>query len=793
MYRLSGIVLMLVMLFMVLLGGCSNSGEMVTPGQEPTLRETDEGIASHSPWGLWQFVADPEKKTLDVMMLRTGAMHVNVLPFLDQPPYVYLTIESVQFNGDMIDVDIGLRHPFLGLNRFTGFDVKGIFITNGSFNSFTDSDLVMATEGDTRLLNPDGYSRWWNPAEFPHTSTMFGYMDGALGAPDSFADYNCTMNGYKYFCDDLTEPDALLSDINPAGRGVFSAGQKNVRHYSIELGTDGLVFNYAVDASWQFPQGDPPWVVPDSFGPNANQPEAYRIEVSETAKTLYYDEVEQIGGGDVSLSIDTYDWFNAEMNTIKVEWPGFASQVISTGTTGGGTGYSTYEIDLVSCTPSAIGDQPLLITVESDVAGYGDVIPGAPVASYFIYNVNVPSGSGSQDPPDICTGWGAETGMFNPSGLLNANSQMNLASDSSGNVWMWSQWCGNSTARSTTAFNGDWNTMWRKSSDGHFGYSHSDYVDVSLTPAYDGTLVVGLSPREATTWEHSLSIAWWDGSHWWENSSEGWLIYQVLTVDQVARRINGYRDSTGRFHAFMLVNNQLLDYYGDSWQAAWSNVTVAPMPYPGYGATDGCHTRTDFVAETSDGYIYLTWTDSGVKVGRCLAGTTSWQVIDVSDNGSYDSPTIFVDNQDRIFVAARYRVSEAEDEIHFFKSTDGLSFGEAQVIFSETDMRVDPCYLTLKGDSDDQLFLCFPYRAPSEASRIAIIAGNAGGEEWTDVCILTDTYRKYPAMAVRPNGSIEVCYGYCTYPYDGIDEGVNNKMTSERNELWGRSHPGFVE
>ena len=61
----------------------------------------------------------------------------------------------------------------------------------------------MAGDGDMRLLNPDGYSRWWNPAEFPNNGTIFGYNDGLLGAPDSYADYNNTLNGYKYFCDDL--------------------------------------------------------------------------------------------------------------------------------------------------------------------------------------------------------------------------------------------------------------------------------------------------------------------------------------------------------------------------------------------------------------------------------------------------------------------------------------------------------------------------------------------------------------------------------------------------------------
>jgi len=155
------IVLMVVGAFVY---GCSSGGSNPLSVDEP---RGDASAQSHFTWGLWQFTADPVKGTLDAVQLREGNMHLNALFFLEPPPLVNLTLESLQFNGNTIDAEIGLKHPFVGATQFTGFDVCGIFITSGTVTGFDDTDLRMAGDGDTRLLNPDGYSRWWNPSEFP--------------------------------------------------------------------------------------------------------------------------------------------------------------------------------------------------------------------------------------------------------------------------------------------------------------------------------------------------------------------------------------------------------------------------------------------------------------------------------------------------------------------------------------------------------------------------------------------------------------------------------------------------
>jgi hypothetical protein len=373
----------LLLILALTLTACSNTGSPVVPS---SIEAGSSGIQeSRFIWGIWQVAVDLENKSLSPVQLRTTNIHFNALHFLE-PPLTNITMENIKFNWPVVDVDIGLSHPFLFKKQFTGFDVCGTIITNGATSGFTDTDLVMAGPGYTRLLNADGYTRWWNPHEFPTGTTVFSYKDGMLGVPDSYANYNCTLNGYKLYSDDFIQPNDSIDSLDPTSRCFFSAGKVNKRHFTIEMGIIAQSFNYAISACWAPPKGTPPYNVPDDFGKQANAVEAWNVVVTETTNTLYNDG--STNGGDLSLSIDVWDHYDAFLNQVKLDSPGNFTQVTASTPVGGGPGYSTYELDVSNATPGP-SSIDILITVQSQVTGYQGLLPGKPVCAYFMTSASV--------------------------------------------------------------------------------------------------------------------------------------------------------------------------------------------------------------------------------------------------------------------------------------------------------------------------------------------------------------------------------------------------------------------
>lgn len=309
--------MLLISLFLLLLVSCSSTSTNIAVGDLPA-KESTGGNTSHRLMGLYQFTWDPETGSLEYCQLRMSDMHLNVLSWLEPTPLLFLTLESdIEYDliNNFVTVDIGLTHPFAGLNEFAGFDVKGIVISRADLIDATPSrDLKMPGPTTLRLVNADGYTRMWNPEEFPYDpdSEIFTYNDGLLGAPDDWANFDAQLNGYKYFCDGLGPADPV-SNMPFTNRGLFVPGSKNIRTYKLAM-PQGLIFNYAVDASWEFPGGEAPWAIPDDYPISANSPEAYHIDYS--LEGIMFAEN---AGSDMNLYITVYDHQPGTIQNVYVE------------------------------------------------------------------------------------------------------------------------------------------------------------------------------------------------------------------------------------------------------------------------------------------------------------------------------------------------------------------------------------------------------------------------------------------------------------------------------------------
>jgi len=368
--------------------GCSSGG-----GSQLTLPQVDKPAAKTSIgthlWGTYQIMIDKNTSNVDIAQLRGADQIINVLGFLEPPALVNLSIDFdtliIDFDNNYIGADVILRHPIPD-PVFMGFDVRGV---------------VFGPD----LLNADGLTPVMNPADF--ADEPFGYMNGLLGAPDSYAHYD-GLWGYKYFCDGLGYDDDVATyfsdEANLATRGVFRDGSTNIRHYDLSwIGKttplDFLVFNYAVYANYDWPVGEAPIDI-DDFSPTANCSEAFCFKATEAANTLYYvDDTHK--GGRVSLDVEVWDW--QAIDSTEVDLEGIAPTGTDPGTTSKskifhfvdydpGTGLTTnagLDLTIKATDPTTFGEAWFMGLLSTDNPLYG-----TPLYICFPYKATV-----SAEPP----------------------------------------------------------------------------------------------------------------------------------------------------------------------------------------------------------------------------------------------------------------------------------------------------------------------------------------------------------------------------------------------------------
>jgi outer membrane protein assembly factor BamB len=263
-------ILSVLMTILLSLVSCSGTNPTSSPTDNPLVPPANQSInpsAGHHLFGMWQLVFDFDNETAEAIPLRTADGHFNVRKFLENGPcYNCLNLLNFHVEPDnTFFIDVRFNHPFPGLDNFSGFDVRGIAIFNGSYN-FPASGLIMSdrTLGDMELLNADGFTTLFNPVDFPEGTgiPILTYNKGRAATPLA---QPSTLNAFKSFYTDIQ-------------RRLFRSGESDTRTYHIARPAGTLIrVGYAVDASWEPPLTKPVNDPLTEFGPNANCLEAYEI------------------------------------------------------------------------------------------------------------------------------------------------------------------------------------------------------------------------------------------------------------------------------------------------------------------------------------------------------------------------------------------------------------------------------------------------------------------------------------------------------------------------------------
>lgn len=334
--------------------GCSgNGGNPVTPNDAGTGltagTPTHGGQSQTHLWGYWDVTIDVENMTVEAVPSRTAMFYANVVQFINgRPPGLTFAILETPIGPDYtdVDIDVSLIHPLPGLPQYDGYDVRGIFIGDGSMSmdygsgiNYADMavDQVMLPDPDDGIGGPDGYTRWWNPMEFTYSGPV-GYTHGDLATPGYMG--SAIINAYKYFADGLGPEDDYFEWLtdNTDTFGVFTSGMTNTRNYYLRFpDAKGVTYGYAVVAQWDGEElDDHPAPAHEAMGCTAEQ-----------FDNLYYFDGD--GGGSIILDISVFGWegqpsamwLESTVLSAAYEFDG-----IDMTPTGGDEWVSTYHVDI---------------------------------------------------------------------------------------------------------------------------------------------------------------------------------------------------------------------------------------------------------------------------------------------------------------------------------------------------------------------------------------------------------------------------------------------------------------
>ena len=285
--------------------GCSSGQSPVTPSSGSEQVSQNSGNQSNRTiWGYWTIRIDPDSETVEILPDREAGSHFNVVRLLEVSPCTTcLKIDNLSWlPNNIVQCDFQLTHPFPGLLKLTGFDVRGVLVTDGDTLFPANNRLVSLDGSSPYLINPDGFTPLFNPVEFPPGSAPFPILEYIPGKFSSGDDLTGTLNPFMAFCKD-----------NP--RRMFEAGATETVTINLKYpSTPPFEFGYVVDASWVKVDNviDP---VTD-FPPEANCLEPYRLDFQMVGKLL------EVTDDTAEVRVEVFDHQGIEtVSTVSIECP----------------------------------------------------------------------------------------------------------------------------------------------------------------------------------------------------------------------------------------------------------------------------------------------------------------------------------------------------------------------------------------------------------------------------------------------------------------------------------------
>ncbi|MFH1676635.1 MAG: hypothetical protein ABIC40_06375 [bacterium] len=340
----------------------------MTSGQEST-----DSSGNHYLWGYYLVKIDPETMESEIVPVRQAETHLNVVKYLEQGTCKDCFKISSILPGlaGTLDIGITIKHPF-DTSFFTGFDVRGIAMFNGS-RVFPDSGLRMSDSslGDGELMNADGYTTLYNPTTISH-GPFGGYFKGKLATQTI---PNATLNGFKRY------------QSNPfTFENIFRAGDDVTATYNLKI-PKPVIFGYAIDASWYQPINNPVQDITDDFPISAHCPESWRIDVTNLGPVLFEQE------GTTTFEIQVFDYQGKESNGIPLlECPELFTGTIEAEFKKDGPIYSVWQVTIENENHASAGIYPCIISVEDNL---NDPVgkPWLDLTAYQIVRINVSDAS----------------------------------------------------------------------------------------------------------------------------------------------------------------------------------------------------------------------------------------------------------------------------------------------------------------------------------------------------------------------------------------------------------------